>query len=253
MHPMDRMLDATAHAEPRHFWFRGLRRYARTLIGRRLSPGARILDAGCGTGYNLGWLARYGGAVGVDLSPKALAFAAAGRRPVARASVTRLPFADDTFDLVTSFDVIYSLGDDDEAAALAEMWRVVRPGGFVLVNAAALDSLRGSHSVLTREVRRYTRARLRARLERAGFRVTRLTATNASTLPIALAVRWRQRRRGAETHVSVREFEPPPGPVNAALAGLLAAEAWLIGRGLDLPVGSSVMALAEKPRVATAG
>lgn len=242
------MLDATARSEANHFWFRGLRRYARTLLDGRLAPGARVLDCGAGTGHNLGWLEVYGWAMGVERSPTGLAFARATHRRIARATVTALPCPSETFDLATSFDVLYCLPDDDEQRALAEMWRVLKPGGLALFNVAALDVLRGAHSVLTMEVRRYTRARLRVRLERAGFRIRRLTYTNMSTLPLTLGVRVAQRVTGAAAHASDSDFAVPPAPINLTLAALLGAEAWLIGRGLSLPIGSSLLCLAEKPR-----
>src|SRR5262249_52963132 len=111
---MDRLLEATARAERDHFWFRGFRRFVTPLLDRvsASSPPLSILDCGCGTGHNLLMLRRYGRAVGIDLAMTGLEFARTrGDRAVARASVTCLPFESDRFDLVTSFDVIYSLAD----------------------------------------------------------------------------------------------------------------------------------------------
>ena len=90
-----------------------------------------------------------------------------------------MPFGDAAFDLVTAFDVLYSLSEEEEATALSEILRVLKPGGTLIVNVAALRILRGNHSVFGAEVRRSTRRRLRAALSRAGFRVTRLTYSNA--------------------------------------------------------------------------
>ena len=87
-----------------------------------------------------------------------------------QASAAQLPFADARFNLVTSFDVIYSLEDAVERAAIGEMFRVLKPGGTLILNVAALEALRGNHSVLSGEVRRYSKPDLRRRLEGAGFR-----------------------------------------------------------------------------------
>jgi SAM-dependent methyltransferase len=244
---MDAMLAATAAAEDRHFWFRGLRRSARQLLdaalGRRRL--ARIVDCGSGTGRNLDWLRDYGPAVGFELSATGLAVARAHRRPVAQASVTHLPVADASVDLATSFDVLYCLPDADERAALLDMHRIVRPGGLVLLNVAALDVLRGSHSALTMEVRRYTRARLRERMDTAGFRVERLTFTNCVTFPLTLAVRWSERMRGRAETASTSDLRVPAAPVNAALDVALRLEALAL-RITDLPVGSSLLCLARR-------
>jgi SAM-dependent methyltransferase len=247
---MDRMLEVTARAEARHFWFRGLRRVAAAMITRAYPDRRRlrILDCGAGTGCNLGWLESYGEAMGVELTPVGLRAAQVAGRRIVRGTVAALPLPDATFDLATSFDVLYCLPDADETAAIAEMWRVLVPGGRVLINAAALDILHGAHSELTHEVRRYTHARLRSRLEAAGFVVERMTSTNMVTLPLTLGVRLAQRLSGTAGTPGETEMQVPPAPVNEVLNAALVAEAALIDLGISLPVGSSVMALARKPQ-----
>lgn len=247
---MDRLLEATARAERDHFWFRGFRRFIEPLIAetarRRASrpAGLDILDCGCGTGNNLIMLRRYGRAYGIDLTWSGLQYAhAGGARLLARATVARLPFPDERFDLVTSFDVLYSLQDDVEREAIAEMFRVVKPGGRAIVNVAALDALRGNHSVLANEIRRYSRPDLKRRLEAGGFRVTHITYTNFSILPLVAAIRLRQRIGGHEE--SQEEISIPPAPINTALSGLLAVEGALL-RVMNMPLGSSLVAVAEK-------
>lgn len=250
---MQRLLEATAYAEERHFWFRGFRAFVRPILADVAGDRAlRILDCGCGTGYNLTTLLpSHGRAVGVDVTWRGLEYARRrGRAVVAQATASLLPFPDETFDLVTSFDVLYCLPDADERRAVAEMYRVLRPGGHALINVPALPILRGDHSVLSHEQRRYTRARLQRLLQGGGFEVRRLTYTNASLVPLLLVVRGLQRWRGLAASdaeaAAVREISPPPRAVNAALAALLAAEARVVRR-LDLPIGSSILCLARKP------
>jgi ubiquinone/menaquinone biosynthesis C-methylase UbiE len=243
---MDRLLDATARAERDHFWFHGFRRFVAPLLAEAAAgrTDLRILDCGCGTGNNLQMLRRFGRAAGIDITFSGLAYARRqGERLVARASAFTLPFSVNTFDLVTSFDVIYAFDDRQAAAALSEMHRVLRPGGHLLLNVAALPVLRGNHSVLGGEVQRYTRRGLRRHLQRAGFQVRRLTYTNASILPIVAGVRFAQRLRGHRE--SNAEMTVPAAPINAALSGLLAIEASAL-RVMDMPLGSSLLALARK-------
>jgi ubiquinone/menaquinone biosynthesis C-methylase UbiE len=244
---MDRLLQATARAERDHFWFKGFRRFMTPLVAEAVRGRSRprILDCGCGTGHNLGWLRDFGSVVGIDLNRTGLGFAKkSGNDAIAQATVATLPFSDRAFDLVTSFDVIYSLDDQVEAAAIAEMFRVLRPGGFLVLNAAAMDVLKGNHSVLANEVRRYSRATLTERLARAGFIIRRMSYTNATIMPVVAGVRLLQRVSGHEE--SHQEISIPPAPVNAALTGALALEAGLL-RFVNMPFGSSIMALAEKP------
>jgi ubiquinone/menaquinone biosynthesis C-methylase UbiE len=244
---MDRLLEATARAERDHFWFRGFRRFVVPLVAA--AAGTRrpaILDCGCGTGHNLTLLRRYGSAYGIDLTWAGLQYAASrGERGVARATVSQLPFPDGCFGLVTSFDVLYSLPDEVEREAIGEMYRVLEPGGTLIVNVAALEALRGNHSVLSNEIRRYSRGGLTRRLEAAGFRVTRASYTNFSILPMVAAVRLKQRLGGAHVE-SQDEITVPPAPLNALLSSLLAVEAAAL-RVVNMPVGSSLLAVARKP------
>lgn len=247
---MEHLLRATAQAEARHFWFRGFRAFVTPLLrdatAGRSNP--RLLDCGCGTGANLALLDRFGRAAGFDLSEAGLRIGRdAGRTRLARGSVTAAPFSDQTFDVVTSFDVIYSLENGDERAAVAEMYRLLKPGGFAIINVAAMEALRGDHSVLSHEVRRYSRSQLRDRLTSAGFAIVRLTYTNLTLLaPLAVA-RTLQRRRGLRTETAAQhEIAVPPAPINALLTGILLLEsAWI--RRFDAPAGSSLLCLAQRP------
>jgi SAM-dependent methyltransferase len=247
---VDRLLDATFRAEIDHFWFRGLRRFARPLIAEALAGRhhVRVLDAGCGTGCNLRMLDGLAGGFGFDLNRVGLGHARdSGLRRLARASVVAIPFADGAFDVVTSFDVLYALPADEAQRAVREMTRVLKPGGTLIVNVAALDILRGGHAVLAEEVRRYDRRLLAGELKAAGLEPVRMTYTNAALFPLVLAARVVQRAAGMNTPERTgREIAVPPRPVNAALDGLLALEARLV-RVVDLPFGSSLLCAARKP------
>ncbi|HSK11212.1 MAG TPA: class I SAM-dependent methyltransferase [Vicinamibacterales bacterium] len=248
---MDDLIDATARAEREHFWFRGFRRFVRPLVAQAAADrrGVRILDCGCGTGANLAMLASAGTAWGFDLNALGVSLArGAGHTRVARASISHIPFPDATFDLATSFDVWQTLPAAVEAAAPREMFRVLRPGGAMVVNVSALPVLFGNHSVLSEEKQRYTRPRLRELVEAAGFRVERLTYTNFTLFPLVLAVRATQRAMGLKPAAEARgEITIPRRWINEPLAGLLALEARVLRR-VDMPVGSSLLCLARKPR-----
>ena len=244
---MDRLLEATARAERDHFWFRGFRRFVTPLLEEAVA-GRRdltVLDCGCGTGHNLQLLRRTGHAFGIDITLSGLQYAAShGDRQIVQASAANLPFAATLFDLVTSFDVIYSLPDDVERAAVAEMFRVLKAGGHLLLNVAAMPFLHGSHSVLSSEIRRYTRPGLRQLLEAAGFTIRRITYTNFTTLPLTAGVRFAQRFTGGHQESAVEITIPTPA-VNSILSGVLAMESIAL-KAIDMPAGSSLLCLAQK-------
>ena len=152
---------------------------------------------------------------------------------MARASAANLPFPPSQFDLVTSFDVLYALEDEMEREALNEMYRVLRPGGQILINVAAMKMLTGNHSVLGGEIRRYSRQELRAHVERAGFEVRRITYTNFLLLPLVLFVRFAQRLAAITSPTTRSPCRAPP--VNAILAGTLALEAQALKRSTCRP------------------
>jgi SAM-dependent methyltransferase len=97
------------------------------IAGLGLRPGMRVLDAGCGTGEALAWLAaevgRHGNVVGVDLS-RAHVEAARTLGDAVQADVTALPFAVGTFDLIWSVNVVNHLrAPRDGVRALASLLR----------------------------------------------------------------------------------------------------------------------------------
>ena len=252
---VDRLLRETARAEVRHFWYRGFRYFVTPLLRRATAGRAAVtlLDCGCGTGNNLELLSRFGRAYGFDLTAVGLQIGReAGRTRLALASVTHVPFPSNAFDVVTSFDVLYALHEPQARAAVDEMYRVTRPGGYVIVNVAAMNVLRGDHSILGGEVQRYSRARLAEVLGRAGFVVERITYTNAVLFLPMVVVRTLQRWRGLPpAGESAGDFQVPPAPVNSALAGALRVESWWL-RVLNNPFGSSLLCLARKPLEASA-
>jgi SAM-dependent methyltransferase len=243
---MDDLLDLTARAEPRHFWFQGFRRFVAPVI-RDLAAGRtdlRLIDCGCGTGFNLSLLRPYGRAVGFDLAPGGLRHARRRGYAVSRGDIARIPCASNTFDVVTSFDVIQCVEQD--LAAASEMARIAKPGGAIVVTVAALDVLRGDHAEAWHEIRRYTPARLQQLMRAAHLHVERMSFLFASVFPLMLAARLGQRvTRPYRMLRADRDIKVPPAPVNRALTGLVCAEAAL-ARHVSMPVGSSLLVVARK-------
>jgi SAM-dependent methyltransferase len=234
-------------AEEAQWWYSGQRAIASALLepalgGAAASGRARLLDAGCGTGFNLLALSGLGRATGIDLSPEAISFCRARRVRAVRAGLLALPFPDAVFDAVTSFDVIYHAWVTDDRAAVAEMARVVRPGGLLLVRVPALKMLWGAHDVEVQSRHRYTRGELRTLLEGCGLRVERATYCNSILFPLLLARRTLDRILGREG--SDVGFLPPP--LEWAFARALRAEAALVQAGFSFPIGASVVALARR-------
>lgn len=231
--------------DDRHWWYRGRRRIVMGAIERLAPPpGARILDAGCGSGRTLDDLARWGQVSGLELEQAGVAAARSrGHADVRQGAVEELPWPQDTFDLVTCLDVVEHTPDDRRT--LAELRRVTRPGGHLLVTVPAYSWLWSAHDVASRHYRRYTRNSLRAAFGAAGWHPILETSFNAVLLaPVAL-VRWSERLwRGARVR---SDLQLTPGPLGPLLELPLRAEAALLRRGVRLPVGVSILTLLRNP------
>lgn len=201
---------------------------------------ARILDAGCGVGGGLRWLAEFGPVTGVDLHPLAARHSRTISPYVARASIQQLPFPAETFNVVTSFEVLYHLSVSNDESALCEFARVLKPGGWALVRVPAHDWLRGAHDRQVHTRHRYSAGELRQKLEQASLHVRRLTPVGSFLFPAAVLRRLTQSHTKQESDVQL-----PPVLINTTLTHLLSAERfWL--RFAPLPFGLSLLALAQK-------
>jgi ubiquinone/menaquinone biosynthesis C-methylase UbiE len=220
------------------------------------SGGLRILDAGCGTGRMLSWLGRYGGAgrtVGVDVSWYALQFCRQRRhRLLSQASIAQLPFRSDYFDLVTCSDVLQHLPHDAEAAALAELQRVLKPGRllYLRTNARGLFEC-GRADVAEPDFRKYDRDRLAEALRTAGFVIERATYANSLLSLLADIRRWLRpvtdpHAGGQYTGLSIKV--PASAWLNRMLFFVLTCEARFLAKpARALPFGHTLICLGRKP------
>ncbi len=235
--------------EDRLWWFRGMRRIFDLLQDRYSgSPaGACVLDAGCGTGYEAARIARRRGwrVIPVDLSDVAAKAARARGLAASRADVLSLPFADRTFDGLYSLDVLVHLDGPQQAAALREFYRVLRPGGWLAVRVAAFGFLRSRHSRWAGERHRVRLPELRGAAESAGFRLRFASYANSLLLPVAIAkFRVWEPLTGAPAASGV---QMPPDWLNRLLEAPLRAEYYWLRAGMRMPAGQSVYLFAGRP------
>lgn len=245
----DEEYEVLYRVEDIHWWYLGHRRLYGLLLDHYCPAQARerVLDAGCGTGGFTQWLRdryRPRRLAALDLSDEALRRCRErGIEELHRAPVEGLPFADASFDLVLSLNVIYHREVRDDMAALREMARVLAPGGYLLLNLPALKSLRGGHDLAVGGVRRYRRSQIMEMLTRAGLEPVKVTYFVFTLLPPIAAVRIMSRKAAVEEAAS--DLRLLPGPLNRALTGMLALEA-RVAAGSGLPLGSSLTALARR-------
>lgn len=225
--------------EAKMWWYRALHARLLDAVEASVSP---VLDAGCGTGGFLAVLSRARpaqAAIGLEWHAQAAAMAAAKSGcPIARGSINELPFATNSFGTVIAADVLCHAAVEP-SAALAEIKRVLRPNGRLIVNMPAYRALMSAHDAQVHNARRMNAAETKAMLLTAGFRVLRVKYWNGLLLPLMIVQRKILARSSDRSDVAAF----PPW-LDRMLHGMTELERRL---GFSLPAGGSVLAIAERP------
>jgi 2-polyprenyl-3-methyl-5-hydroxy-6-metoxy-1,4-benzoquinol methylase len=238
--------EVTAAHQATHWWFQSrrdlcLRQVARAAAeipahGQRL----RLLDYGCGTGFDLPHLAAFGDVAGADLGTE---LAAAARRD-AGFPVYELPRDLDRIrgahHVVTAFDVLEHLSDD--VAGLRTLASLLVPTGQIVLTVPAYDWLWSGEDVLSQHRRRYTMRSLRRAIGAAGLTARFASYVNMTILPGVAAVVWARRlvRRDWDRRTNLDAGGRWTYPW---LRRVTACEArWVGNERLRLPTGTSLVA-----------
>jgi SAM-dependent methyltransferase len=246
--------EAKYHAlENEHWWFRARREAVLALV-LQLCPerSTRVLEIGCSSGVMIRRLqaAGYGSVLGIDISPEAIAEChRQGTKEARVMDARRLDFPNDSFDLITASDVLEHLADD--AGALRDWSRVLRPGGVLVVFVPAFPGLWSAHDVANYHFRRYRLPELKSKAAAAGFVSERESYWNACLfLPIAVVRAFKRIfPKRDERGVSDSDLFPPMAPLNWSLFKILSGENAAFRHGLNFPFGVSAMIVARKPDV----
>jgi SAM-dependent methyltransferase len=240
--------------ENSHWWFRW--RYdliTKLVASLKCDDSFRILDAGCGTGQMTKQLEAIGEAFGLDSAHEAISYARSrGVGRLVRGSITAPPFAEASFDCVLALDVIEHV--DDDMGILTSLFRVIKPGGHLIITVPAFDALWSEHDEINHHKRRYRAPQLRLLIKEAGFDIERVTYCNTVFyLPVLLTRKvknaWRNvsRWRVGEDRPLQSDLGDYPRPINEALYSLMKAETRLMER-VNMPFGVSILAVATRPQ-----
>lgn len=202
-----------------------------------------ILDAGCGTGLLAKKLSAFGEVIGIDVSNEALKFAKLRKIRIKKASISKLPFSDNTFEVIVSIDVIYHREITNDQIALNELFRVLKPNGILILRVPAYEWLNLAHDKLVYTGRRYSRKNLYDKLLKAKFKVEKISFVNAIILPLAILQFIQEKIFYPKKLVS--SIKPVPKYINKLLILILSLEAMLIEK-TDLPFGIGLITVARK-------
>lgn len=231
--------------EESHFFYVGNHRIVLSLLKQYVGNrrGIKILDAGCGTGLLAKKLKEFGKVWAVDPSEEAIKFARKRGVNVRKASVTKLLFKDRFFDAVTCIDVIYHKKVNDQKA-LQEIFRVLKPGGLLILRVPANKNLKLAHDTHVHTRERYDKEELRIKLESAGFQIEKLSFVNMLLLPLAFGRHLLERIKGGKHPAS--SIGKAPSFLNQMLLAGLSWEPFLL-RFSNIPFGLGLIAVCRKP------
>ncbi|MFI5023548.1 MAG: class I SAM-dependent methyltransferase [Alphaproteobacteria bacterium] len=226
------------HQRTSFYWIARNRTIA-WLVRRYFADARMVLDIGCGSGYVTQAL--------VDNLPEARIYATEasieGLRAAARKLENRvfmlhidardIPF-EGNFDLITSFDVLEHI--DDDQSVLESIYRALRPGGGVLHFVPQHPALFSPADDASHHFRRYRLTELQGKLRSAGFRVVFSTSFVFWLFPIFAASRVKAR---LTSRYSVEAEHEQPRWLSSILNGVQAMELALLKCGISYPVGVS--------------
>jgi|CXWL01.1.fsa_nt_gi SAM-dependent methyltransferase len=228
--------------EANHFFYVSTHLLVINLI-KRFTRGRQlhILDAGCGTGGLAIKLAAIGKVWAIDASQEAIRFAKKRGVGAKLAGIEKIPFPEKTFDVVTSIDVIYHKKVKDDVLALKEVRRVLKPGGVFVLRVPANQYLMSAHDRHVHTARRYQRDELIGKIKKAGLSLRQISFVHSPIFLLSLGRIFFERFTNEPDSSAVGNLNPV---LNKCLTGVLNLEASLISRGIPLPVGQGLIAVA---------
>jgi SAM-dependent methyltransferase len=241
---LEESFDHLEAIEEGSFWFRARNALIAWALQSHFPTATSLLEVGCGTGYVAADMSRRLPALRVAAGDPFDAGVQVAQRRMPSAEVfqmdgRRIPF-DSEFDVAGAFDVLEHVREHE--LVVEQMRDAVVPGGGILITVPQHRWLWTPLDDYAQHERRYGRGELRAVMESAGLQVLRMTSFVSLLLPLLLASRLRQRGKPVDPQ---GEFGLPAA-VDRSLERIMAVERWLIARGISLPAGGSLLAVAVR-------
>jgi ubiquinone/menaquinone biosynthesis C-methylase UbiE len=236
--------------ERNHWWFIGRLEIIKSIFEKKILSNSKkslsILNIGIATGATSIALEKYGKVTSVEYDQDCCKFLKENLKiEVINASMTELPFKDNSFDVVCAFDVIEHIEEDK--LALKEAFRVLKPNGKVYLTVPMHMSLWSDHDVINHHFRRYSSESFRKVVDSAGLKITYSSFFNSILFPSIFIVRYLSSfKKKSDSPQSDFNGLNTNGLVNSILLQILRIEKWMMNIGIRFGFGVSKMIVASK-------
>jgi|SRR5680860_775458 len=231
--------------EEKYWWHVGRRYFLDKLFKNYLSNSLDcpiIVDFGCGMGGNYNFLSKYGKVIGIDNSKISIDFCQKNKQNVKLIDGLNIPFQDNSVDLITAFDSLEHIKNDEEI--IEEYWRTLKENGKIFVTVPAYKFMWSDHDKVLGHYHRYTKRELKDKFESKGFKMLKASYYISFLFPLILAYRLYRiifsRFLNQKTSYIVL-----PKILNSFFILIIKAESFFVNR-FQLPFGCSVVAIFEK-------
>lgn len=246
----EKLLAKFFEVETTHWWWTGRKKIVSELLSYYLNGKTNvILDGGCGTGAGIIYLGAFGTIYGVDLSPVAIQFCKKrGLKNVMIGNILKLPFENNKFDLVCLMDVIEHIKEDK--AAIKEAYRVLKPGGYLLMTMPALPFIYSNHDKKQGHFKRYTKRTLFNLFNNTAFKEIKISYFNIFLSPPIIFIRLISRLGGPFTKLADYDSKLnydiiKHKNINFLLTSILSSETIILSK-YNIPFGISFLTLHKK-------
>lgn len=233
------------YLEEKHWWHVGKRFLLFSLLEKYCpnKPNLNLLDVGCGTGLTTKTMEKFGETFGVDISKHAVYFSKKrGLDNIYKSGVERLGFKSNSFDIVTCLGILNQDKVKDDIKAMKELYRVIKPGGYLIITDPAMKCLAGKHDLMHCVVRRYSRKELKDKLASCGFTIEKITYFSTLFFPFVYIKRKLGMLLNSEIKSDVQETNPL---LNHLLTVIQKKEMSML-KYLNFPFGVCILAVCRK-------
>lgn len=234
-----------ANTEASHWWYVARRKIISDMLRKlNISPSAKILEIGCGTGGNLEMLSQYGEISAIEKDPGAIEIAKEkhnGRYTIKQGSCPdNIPYEKKYFDIICMFDVLEHIEEDKET--LVNIKNFLKDDGFLVLTVPAYQWLFGHHDEFLHHKRRYTLSAISTLTKSSGYSTFYVSYFNTLLFPLVAIVRLKEK---FSKQKNAAGGKTPPVIVNKILMKIFGAEAFFL-RNFNFPFGVSIIGVFKK-------